>query len=50
MTAGPEPHPVALLAHGFAASEETLFRYADALAAAGFKRFYETFTLGERWV
>jgi alpha-beta hydrolase superfamily lysophospholipase len=34
--AGPEPHPVALLAHGFAASKETLFRYGEALAAAGF--------------
>jgi alpha-beta hydrolase superfamily lysophospholipase len=34
--AGPGPHPVALLAHGFAGSKETLFRYAEALAAAGF--------------
>ena len=34
--AGPGPHPVALLAHGFAASKETLFRYGEALAAAGF--------------
>jgi hypothetical protein len=34
--AGPEPHPVALLAHGFAGSKETLFRYGEALAAAGF--------------
>ena len=32
--AGPGPHPVALLAHGFAGSKETLFRYAEALAAA----------------
>jgi alpha-beta hydrolase superfamily lysophospholipase len=34
--AGPGPHPVALLAHGYAASKETLFRYGEALAAAGF--------------
>ena len=33
---GPGPHPVALLAHGFASSKETLFRYGEALAAAGF--------------
>src|ERR1035437_4548454 len=31
-----EPHPVALLAHGYASSKETLFRYGEALAAAGF--------------
>ena len=29
-------HPVALLAHGYAASKETLFLYGEALAAAGF--------------
>ena len=34
--AGPGPHPVALLAHGYAGSKETLFRYGEALAAAGF--------------
>ena len=34
--AGPGPHPVALLAHGSPASKETLFRYGEALAAAGF--------------
>ena len=34
--AGSGPHPVALLAHGYAASKETLFRYGEALAAAGF--------------
>jgi hypothetical protein len=34
--AGPGPHPVALLAHGYAVSKETLFRYGEALAAAGF--------------
>src|SRR6516162_9362371 len=34
--AGPGPHPVALVAHGYAASKETLFRYGEALAAAGF--------------
>jgi pimeloyl-ACP methyl ester carboxylesterase len=30
------PHPVALLAHGITASKETLFRFGEALAAAGF--------------
>ena len=29
-------HPVALLAHGVTASKETLFRFGEALAAAGF--------------
>lgn len=33
---GPGPHPVALLAHGYASSKEALFRYGEALAAAGF--------------
>jgi pimeloyl-ACP methyl ester carboxylesterase len=33
---GPGPYPVALLAHGFGGSKETLFRYAEALTAAGF--------------
>jgi pimeloyl-ACP methyl ester carboxylesterase len=32
----PGPHPVALLGHGFSASKETMFRYAEALAHAGF--------------
>lgn len=36
LPAGPGSHPVALLAHGGAASKETLFRYGEALAAAGF--------------
>ena len=36
MPTGAGPHPVALLAHGYAASKETLFRYGEALAAAGF--------------
>jgi hypothetical protein len=36
LPAGTEPHPVALLAHGSPASKETLFRYGEALAAAGF--------------
>lgn len=36
LPAGPGPHPVALLAHGSPASKETLFRYGEALAAAGF--------------
>jgi hypothetical protein len=31
-----QPHPVALLAHGVTASKETLFRFGEALAAAGF--------------
>lgn len=30
------PHPVALLAHGVTASKETMFRFGEALAAAGF--------------
>lgn len=33
------PHPIALLAHGFTASKETLFRYGEALAHAGFDCF-----------
>ena len=33
-TAG--PHPIALLAHGNGASKEMLFRFGEALAAAGF--------------
>ena len=36
LPAGPGPRPVALLAHGYAGSKETLFRYGEALAAAGF--------------
>ena len=34
--ANPAPCPVALLAHGVTASKETLFRFGEALAAAGF--------------
>lgn len=34
--ATPGPHPVVLLAHGNGGSKETLFRYGEALAAAGF--------------
>ena len=34
--AGPGPHPAALLAHGYASSKEALFRFGEALAAAGF--------------
>src|SRR5689334_11074005 len=34
--AGAGLHPVALLAHGYASSKEALFRYGEALAAAGF--------------
>ncbi len=30
------PHPVALLAHGVTASKETMFRFGEALARAGF--------------
>lgn len=33
------PRPVALLAHGVTASKETLFRFGEALAAAGFVCF-----------
>jgi pimeloyl-ACP methyl ester carboxylesterase len=33
------PHPIALLAHGFTASKETLFRFGEAFAAAGFVCF-----------
>ncbi|HXJ57953.1 MAG TPA: alpha/beta fold hydrolase [Verrucomicrobiae bacterium] len=33
---GAGPHPVGLLAHGYASSKEALFRYGEALAAAGF--------------
>ena len=33
---GAGPHPVALLAHGYASSKEAFFRYGEALAAAGF--------------
>jgi pimeloyl-ACP methyl ester carboxylesterase len=32
----PGPHPVALLAHGNGGSKEMLFRFGEALAAAGF--------------
>ena len=32
---GAGPHPVALLAHGYASSKEAFFRYGEALAAAG---------------
>ncbi|HWX18270.1 MAG TPA: hypothetical protein VN578_00040 [Candidatus Binatia bacterium] len=32
----PGAHPTALLAHGVTGSKETLFRYGEALAAAGF--------------
>ncbi len=34
--AAPGPHPIVLLAHGSGGSKETLFRYGEALAAAGF--------------
>ncbi|GEM_PF-777605 len=33
---GAGPHPVTLLAHGYASSKEAFFRYGEALAAAGF--------------
>jgi pimeloyl-ACP methyl ester carboxylesterase len=36
LPADPGPHPVALLAHGYTGSKEMLFRYGEALAAAGF--------------
>jgi pimeloyl-ACP methyl ester carboxylesterase len=34
--ATPGPHPIALLAHGAGGSKEMLFRFGEALAAAGF--------------
>jgi hypothetical protein len=34
--ATPGPHPIALLAHGEGASKEMMFRFGEALAAAGF--------------
>ena len=34
--ATPGPHPIVLLAHGNGGSKETLFRYGEALAVAGF--------------
>jgi hypothetical protein len=34
--ATPGPHPIALLAHGCTGSKEMLFRFGEALAAAGF--------------
>src|SRR6478672_3513078 len=34
--ATPGPHPKALLAHGAGGSKEMLFRFGEALAAAGF--------------
>ena len=34
--ATPGPHPIALLAHGNSGSKEMLFRFGEALAAAGF--------------
>jgi len=36
LPANPGPHPVALLAHGITGSKENLFRFGEALAAAGF--------------
>jgi len=35
--ATPGPHPIALLAHGATGSKEMLFRFGEALAAAGFE-------------
>ncbi len=35
-SATPGPHPIALLAHGGTGSKEMLFRFGEALAAAGF--------------
>jgi pimeloyl-ACP methyl ester carboxylesterase len=34
--AAPGPHPIALLAHGNGGSKEMMFRFGEALAAAGF--------------
>jgi hypothetical protein len=39
LPAGLGPHPVALLAHGFAGSKMPYFCYGEALAAAGFECF-----------
>jgi pimeloyl-ACP methyl ester carboxylesterase len=39
LPAGAGPHPIALLAHGITASKETLFRFGEALAVAGFECF-----------
>ena len=39
LPAAPGPHLVALLAHGYSASKESLFCYGEALAAAGFVCF-----------
>ena len=39
LPAGSGPHPIALLAHGYTSSKEWLFRYGEALAAAGFVCF-----------
>lgn len=39
LPAGEGPHPVALLAHGYTGTKEMLFRYGEALAAAGFVCF-----------
>jgi len=36
LPAAPGPHPLALLAHGITGSKENLFRFGEALAAAGF--------------
>jgi hypothetical protein len=33
----PGPHPIALMAHGNGGSKEMLFRFGEALAAAGFE-------------
>ncbi len=37
--ATPGPHPIALLAHGNGGSKEMLFRFGEALAAAGFDSY-----------
>src|SRR6185436_2280942 len=37
--ATPGPHPIALLAHGGTGSKENLFRFGEALAAAGFDSY-----------
>jgi pimeloyl-ACP methyl ester carboxylesterase len=37
--ATPGPHPIALLAHGNSGSKEMLFRFGEALAAAGFDSY-----------
>ena len=49
LPAGSGPHSVALLAHGYASSKETLFRYGEAIAAAGFICFGSLSRIGNKF-